>query len=57
MKTALNANPITDNAQSVELSNGSFAKSEGRSEDVGRSEGLSLLVCDEAAFIRNMDDI
>jgi hypothetical protein len=46
-----------DNRMSVELSNGSVIKAISSSEDAGRSEALSLLIIDEAAFIRNMDEL
>ena len=39
-------------AEEVEFSNGSFIASIPTTEDAGRSEGLSLLVIDEAAIIR-----
>lgn len=48
---------IRDNDYSVELDNGSFAKATATSDEAGRSEGLSLLLLDEAAFIKNMDSI
>lgn len=44
-------------AHQVGLGNGSWVKALGRSDDVGRSESLSLLVLDEAAHIRNMTEI
>jgi hypothetical protein len=46
-----------DNKLSISLTNGSWVKCSTTSEDVGRSEALSLLVIDEAAHIRNLDDI
>ena len=45
------------NKLSIELSNGSIIKASTKSEDAGRSEALSLLILDEAAFIDNMEDI
>lgn len=39
------------------LTNGSWIKSIARSDDAGRSEALSLLVIDEAAHIRDMDEL
>ncbi len=42
---------------SIEFSNGSVIKSVPTSEDAGRSEALSLLIIDEAAFIRNFDEL
>lgn len=43
--------------QHVEFSNGSQVKAVPTSDDAGRSEALSLLIVDEAAFIRNFDDL
>ncbi len=43
--------------EEIVFSNGSTIKSIPTSEDAGRSETLSLLVVDEAAFIRNFDVI
>ncbi len=45
------------NTQAVEFSNGSAIKAVPTSEDAGRSEALSLLIVDEAAFIRNFDEL
>ena len=45
------------NTQAVEFSNGSMIKAVPTSEDAGRSEALSLLIVDEAAFIRNFDEL
>jgi hypothetical protein len=42
---------------SVEFSNGSIIKAVPTSEDAGRSEALSLLIIDEAAFIRNFEEL
>ena len=42
---------------SIEFSNGSIVKSVPTSEDAGRSEALSLLIIDEAAFIRNFEEL
>jgi hypothetical protein len=47
----------TNNKQSVEFSNGSTIKAVPTSEDAGRSEALSLLIVDEAAFVRNFDEL
>lgn len=41
----------------IEFSNGSIIKAVPRSEDAGRSEALSLLIVDEAAFVRNFEEI
>ena len=46
-----------NNKQQVEFSNGSQIKAVPTSEDAGRSEALSLLIVDEAAFVRNFDDL
>lgn len=47
----------SDNKQSIEFSNGSSIKAIPTSEDAGRSEALSLLIVDEAAFIKNFDEL
>jgi hypothetical protein len=46
-----------DNRNSFELSNGSQIKASATSGDAGRSEALSLMVLDEAAFIEGMDEL
>ena len=46
-----------DNRTSFELSNGSQIKASSTSADAGRSEALSLLIVDEAAFVRNFDEL
>ena len=46
-----------DNKQSFELSNGSQVKAASTSGDAGRSEALSLLIVDEAAFVDGFDDL
>jgi hypothetical protein len=48
---------VTDNKQSIELGNGSSVKAAASTIDAARSESLSLLVIDEAAFINKMNDI
>jgi hypothetical protein len=48
---------ISDNKLSVELANGSQAKAIASSDDAGRSEALSLLIIDEAAFVKNLDEL
>lgn len=48
---------ITANKQNVNFSNGSQIIAIPTSEDAGRSEALSLLIVDEAAFIRGFEDI
>jgi len=50
--------PITsNNKQQVVFANGSSIKAIPTSEDAGRSEALSLLIIDEAAFVRNFDEL
>jgi hypothetical protein len=51
------ADVITDNRMSVELNNGSQIKAISSSDDAGRSEALSLLIIDEAAFVKNLDEL
>lgn len=46
-----------NNKQMVQFSHGSQIKAIPTSEDAGRSEALSLLIVDEAAFVRNFDTI
>lgn len=46
-----------DNKLSLKYKNGSQAKATSSSVDAGRSEALSLLVFDEAAFIDNIKEI
>ena len=46
-----------DNRTSFELSNGSQVKASSTSGDAGRSEALSLLVVDEAAFVEGMEEL
>lgn len=41
----------------IEFSNGSIIKAVPTSDDAGRSEALSLLIIDEAAFIRNFEEL
>lgn len=48
---------IEDNKLSLRLNNGSQIKATSSSGDSGRSEALSLLIIDEAAFISNVEDI
>tara|TARA_Y100001963_G_scaffold159001_2_gene260800 strand:+ start:36913 stop:38526 length:1614 start_codon:yes stop_codon:yes gene_type:complete len=47
----------TNNKQLLEFSHGSSIKAIPTSEDAGRSEALSLLIIDEAAFVRNFDEL
>ena len=46
-----------NNRTSLKLDNGSQIKAVSASADAGRSEALSLLIVDEAAFIDQIDDI
>ena len=48
---------VIDNRNSFQLDNGSQVKAISTSGDAGRSEALSLLVVDEAAFVENMDEL
>ncbi len=65
VKTALRSMPdwltlpeiVSSNKQGVEFSNGSTIKAVPTSDDAGRSEALSLLIVDEAAFIRNFEEL
>jgi hypothetical protein len=51
------ADIATNQAHTLELSNGSWVKAIGRTDDAGRSESLSLLVIDEAAHIKGMEEL
>jgi len=46
-----------DNKQTIEFSHGSVIKAIPTSDDAGRSEALSLLIIDEAAFVKNFDTL
>jgi len=46
-----------DNKLSLEFANGSSIKAVAATDDAGRSEALSLLILDEAAFIENAGEI
>ena len=48
---------VSNNKQTVEFANGSTIKAIPTSDDAGRSEALSLLIVDEAAFVRNFDEL
>jgi hypothetical protein len=48
---------VTNNKQLLEFSHGSSIKAIPTSDDAGRSEALSLLIIDEAAFVRNFDSL
>ena len=50
-------NLVTNNKQLLQFSNGSSIKAIPTSDDAGRSEALSLLVVDEAAFVKNFDEL
>jgi hypothetical protein len=53
----LRGNCVEDNKLSLRFANGSQIKAESSAPDAGRSEALSLLVLDEAAFIKDIDSI
>jgi len=53
----LKGSSLEDNKLSLRLSNGSQIKAIASSPDAGRSEALSLLIFDEAAFIDDIDEI
>ena len=53
----LKGNCVEDNKLSLRFSNGSQVKAISSSGDAGRSEALSLLIIDEAAFVDSIDDI
>jgi hypothetical protein len=53
----LRGNAIEDNKLSMRFSNGSQIKAVAKSKDAGRSEALSLLILDEAAFIDGCTEI
>jgi len=46
-----------NNQQIIEFSHGSSIKAIPTSDDAGRSESLSLLIVDEAAFVRDFDTL
>ena len=48
---------VKNNSQALEFNNGSQIKAIPTSDDAGRSEALSLLIVDEAAFVRNFDTL
>lgn len=48
---------VSETRQAIQFSNGSSLKAIPTSEDAGRSEALSLLIIDEAAFVRDFDNI
>jgi len=51
------ADIVENNKQKIKFSHGSQIQAIPTSEDAGRSEALSLLIVDEAAFVRNFDTI
>ena len=51
------ADVTSNNKQLIEFSHGSSIKAIPTSEDAGRSEALSLLIVDEAAFVKNFDEL
>lgn len=53
----LRGNTIEDNKLSLRFANGSQIKAVSSAGTSGRSEALSLLIIDEAAFIARIDDI
>tara|TARA_R110002072_G_scaffold15834_8_gene62504 strand:- start:5009 stop:6598 length:1590 start_codon:yes stop_codon:yes gene_type:complete len=53
----LKGTTVEDNKLSLRFRNGSQVKAVSSSGDAGRSEALSLLIIDEAAFIDNIDEI
>ena len=57
LPTWLKGTCVEDNKLSLRFKNGSQIKAVSSAGDAGRSEALSLLVMDEAAFIDNIDDI
>lgn len=64
VKTILNSLPqwlristFDGTNQEVRFKNGSSVKAIPTSEDAGRSEALSLLIVDEAAWVRNFEEI
>jgi hypothetical protein len=48
---------VVDNQLSLKFANGSQIKAESSSENAGRSEALSLLIIDEAAFVEKAEEI
>lgn len=56
-KWLLLADITTDNKLSIELSNGSRIAAIATSEDAGRSEAVSFLIIDEAAFVQRFDEL
>ena len=48
---------VSNNKQLLQFGNGSTIKAIPTSDDAGRSEALSLLIVDEAAFVKNFDSL
>lgn len=57
LPTWLKVKAIENNKLSLKLANGSQIKAVGATADAGRSEAVSLLLLDEAAFIEGIDEI
>ena len=57
LPTWLKGKTIEDNKLSLRFKNGAQVKAVSSAGTAGRSEALSLLVIDEAAFIKNIDEI
>jgi len=57
LPTWLKTNVDEDNKLSLRFANGSQIKAVAATSEAGRSEALSLLIVDEAAFIDNIDSI
>lgn len=53
----LRGNLIEDNKLAIRFANGSQMKATATRESAGRSEALSLLILDEAAFIENAEEL
>tara|TARA_Y100000389_G_scaffold1963_1_gene1995 strand:- start:728 stop:2311 length:1584 start_codon:yes stop_codon:yes gene_type:complete len=53
----LKGKSVEDNKLSLRYANGSQIKAVSAAGDAGRSEALSLLIVDEAAFIKEIDEI
>jgi len=49
--------PLENNKLSLKLTNGSLIKAVSAAADAGRSEAVSFLIIDEAAFIENIETI
>ena len=53
----LKVDALENNKLNLRLKNGSQIKATSASSDAGRSEAVSLLIIDEAAFIDNIGEI